>query len=82
MSSTSKIQLSDAEIEALAAEIEAVSSKEKVHLRPVLRALLEVINKPADASPLLHKWLSRVQVAESVVKVFHTILPIPVSIRD
>jgi hypothetical protein len=82
MSSTNKIQLSDAEIEALAAEIEVVSSKEKVHLRPVLRALLEVINKPADTAPLLHKWLSRVQVAENVVKVFHTVLPIPASIRD
>jgi len=82
MSSTSNIQVSNAGIEALAAKIEAVSSKEKVHFRPVLRLLLEIINQPADVSSLLRKWLSQAEGAKNVAKVFHPVLPILASIRD
>jgi hypothetical protein len=82
MSSTHEIQLSDAEVEALTAQIEAISSKEKVLAKPILRALLSLINKPVDISSLLRQWLSKVKVAESFVKVFHSVLSIPASVHD
>jgi hypothetical protein len=82
MSSTHEIQLTDAEVEALAAQIEAISSKEKALAKPILRALLSVVNKPVDISSLLRQWLSKVKVAESVVKVFHSVLSIPASVYD
>jgi hypothetical protein len=82
MSSTNEIQLSDVEMEALAAKIEAISPKEKVKARPVLRALLGLINKPADTSSILHEWLSKIQSTESVIKVFHPVLPISACVCD
>jgi hypothetical protein len=82
MSSTCEIQLSDAEIKALTAKIEAISSKEKILAKPALQALLSLINKPADISPLLCRWISQIQLTENVVKVFRPVLPIPASVRD
>jgi hypothetical protein len=84
MSPTGDIQLSDAEIEALAAEIQGVSSKEKMLVRPTLQALLLLIRTSANASLLeiVRKWLSEIKLTEGVVKVFHPLLPIPVSVRD
>jgi hypothetical protein len=81
MSPTGDIQLSDAEIEALAAEIQGVSSKDKMLVRPTLQALLLLIRTSADASlfEIVRKWLSEIKLTEGVVKVFH---PIPVSVRD
>jgi hypothetical protein len=84
MSPTGDIQLSDAEIEALAAEIQGVSSKDKMLVRPTLQALLLLIRTSADASlfEIVRKWLSEIKLTEGVVKVFHPLLPIPVSVRD
>jgi len=82
MSSTCETQFSDAEIKALAAEIEAISSKEKTLAKPALRALLSLINKSAYISPLLCRWISQIQLTENVVKVFRPVLPIPASVRD
>jgi hypothetical protein len=84
MSPTGDIQLSDAEIEALAAEIQGVSSKDKMLVRPTLQALLLLIRTSADASlfEIVRKWLSEIKLTEGIVKVFHPLLPIPVSVRD
>ncbi len=84
MSSTAEMQLSDAEMEALAAEIQGVSSKEKMLVRPALQALLSLIRTSADASlvEIVRKWLSQIKLAEAVVKVFRLLLHIPVSVRD
>ena len=84
MSSTCEIQPSDAEIEALAAEIKAVSSNEKLLLRPALEALLSLIRASANASPveILRQWLSRIKLSEAVEKVFRLVLPILASVRD
>jgi hypothetical protein len=78
------MQPSDAEIEALEAEIRGVSSKEKLLLRSALQAQLSVIKASANASPVevLRQWLSRIKLSEAVEKVFHLILPILTSIRD
>jgi hypothetical protein len=72
MSSTREMQLSDAEIEALTAEIQSVSSKEKLLARPALYAMLSLIRASADSSliEILRMWLSRIKLSESVVKVF------------
>jgi hypothetical protein len=77
------MQLSDAEMEALAAEIQGVSSKEKMLVRPALQALLFLIRTSADASlvEIVRKWLSQIKLAETVVKVFRLLLHIPVSVR-
>jgi hypothetical protein len=84
MSPTGDIKLSDAEIEALAAEIQGVSSKDKMLARPTLQALLLLIRTSADASlfEIVRKWLSEIKLAEGVVKVFHPLLPISVSVRE
>jgi len=84
MSPTDNIHLSDAEIEALAAEIQGVSSKERMLIRPTLQALLLHIRTSADASlfEIVRTWLSKLKLTEGVVKVFHPLLPIPVSVRD
>jgi hypothetical protein len=84
MSPTGDIQLSDAEIEALAAEIQGVSSKDKMLVRPTLQALLLLIRTSADASlfETVRKWLSEIKLTKGVVKVFHPLLPIPVSVPD
>ena len=83
MSPTGDIQLSDAEIEALAAKIQGVSSKDKMLVRPTLQALLLLIRTSADASlfEIVCKWISEIKLTEGVVKVFHPLLPIPVSVR-
>jgi len=82
MSSTCEIQPSDAEIEALAAEIRGVSSKEKLLLRSGLEAQLSLITASADALPveILRKWLSRIKLAQAVERVFRPVLPIPASV--
>jgi hypothetical protein len=84
MSPTGDIQLSDAEIEFLAAEIQGVSSNDKMLARPNLQALLLLIRTSADASlfEIVRKWLSEIKSTEGVVKVFHPLLPIPASVRD
>jgi len=84
MSPTDDIQLSDAEIEALAAEIQSVSPKEKMLVRSTLQALLLLTRILANASLLeiVRKWLSEIKLTESVVKVFHPLLPIPVFVHD
>jgi hypothetical protein len=68
-------KLCNTEIEALTAEIREISSKQKLLARPALQSFLNFIIKPVDISPvaaagLLRKWLSRIQLAESLVKVF------------
>jgi len=89
MSSTSEKQLPDAEIEALTAAVQVVTSKEKLLAKHVFNALLKLLNTSADISAgelvaeLLRAWLSRVQSAESLVKVFLPVLLIPASfLRD
>jgi hypothetical protein len=81
MSSTREIQPSNAEIEALAAEIQRVPSKT---LRSALQTQLSLIRASADASPveLLRQWLSRATSTEAVEKVFRPVLPILASVRD
>jgi hypothetical protein len=78
------IHLSNAEIEALAAEIQGVSSKERMLIRPTLQALLLHIRTSADASlfEIVRTWLSELKLTKGVVKVFYPLLPIPVSVRD
>jgi len=81
MSSASKAQLSDADIKALTASIEAVSSKEKIFAKPALQALLSLINEPT-VSRILCEWISQIQATKKVEKVFCPFLPLPVSVRN
>lgn len=50
MSSTSERQLPDAEIEALTAAVQVVTSKEKLLAKHVFNALLKLLNTSADIS--------------------------------
>jgi hypothetical protein len=84
MSPIDNIHLSDAKVEALAAEIQGVSSKERMLTRPTLQALLLHIRTSSEASlfEIVRTWLYELKLAKGVVKVFHPLLPILVSVRD
>jgi hypothetical protein len=80
MSSTREIP-SNAEIEALAAKIRVLRSKQA---RTTFQTLLSLISSSAGDSPIeiLSKWLSQTELTENIVKVFRPILPIQASVRD
>jgi hypothetical protein len=72
------MSLSDAEIEALTAGVQDVSSTQKLLARPALKSLLNLINTSVNISPvaaaeLLRGWLSRIHSAEGLVKVFYPV---------
>jgi hypothetical protein len=72
MPSTREIP-SNAEIEALAAKIRVLRSKQA---RTTFQTLLSLISSSAGDSPieLLSKWLSQTELTENIVKVFRPIL--------
>jgi hypothetical protein len=75
---TREIQPSIAKMEALAAEIKDISSHERFLLRPVLEALLSLIETSTDALPveILRKLLSQRKSPRTVENVLRPVLPI------
>ena len=88
MSPTSEIQPSNAEIKALHAEIKALQPKiegvPSKHVKYALQTLLSFIGASANDSPIkiLRKWLSRIESAEAVKKVFCLVMSILTSVCD
>lgn len=78
------------EIEALTAELAAISIKEKTAAKPVLKALLSIVNDGNEPIELVHKVLcevlfamfSEVQLIQNLAKVFHLVFPILASVYD
>lgn len=64
--------LSKKETKAIHAEIERISSTEKMLFKPALHVLLDLISSFSGGShaEILHGYLAHVKVAEGVEKVF------------
>ena len=63
--------LSENEVKAICAEIQRVSSTQKMLVRPTLQYLLDILSSSSVVSPadLLHGYLAHIKAADGVVKV-------------
>lgn len=63
--------LSDNEVKAICAEIQSMSSTQKMLVRPTLQYLLDLLSSSSVVSPadLLHSYLAHIKAVDGVVKV-------------